>query len=161
MLARLVTVGMGMLVTGMAFVVVWYKSENEKSNILDLMPKIFNLHLGPLAALFFIGMFLPRCRARSAIAGTIVGVTVAVTWNWWPELCRLASRHLENSGRWIELSKITPTFTMAVALPCITSFVTAWLFGLIFDGGDHPGRQYSWAAVMRRPAEATMPMVDR
>ena len=42
------------------------KSKNiEGLSIVDVMPKFFNMFVGPLSAMFFIGMFLPRCTARS------------------------------------------------------------------------------------------------
>ena len=155
-LARIVTVSMGLLVTCIAFAVE-YHTRTSKSNIIDLMPKAFNLILGPLASLFFIGMFLPRCRGRSALIGGIMGLLVAIGWSWWPQLCELAARHSYDAGKWEQLAKLKPTFTLTIALPCLSSLAIAGICGLLFDGGDHPGRQYSWWAVMRRPAEPLTP----
>ena len=39
---------------------------DDKLTLVGMMPKFFNLIVGPLAALFFIGMFLPRSTSRSA-----------------------------------------------------------------------------------------------
>lgn len=155
-LARIVTVVMGMLVVCMALLVQYY-TEETKTNIIELMPKAFNLILGPLASLFFIGMFLPHCRARSAIVGALTGLLVAITWSWWPELCKLAARSFANSEYWLKLSESKPTFTLTIALPCLSSLTVAALFGLVFDGGEHPGREYSWWAVMKRPEEPAAP----
>ena len=188
-LARIVTVGMGLLVTGIAFGVEWF-TRSSSINMIELMPKAFNLILGPLASLFFIGMFLPRCRGRSAILGGVTGLLVAIVWSWWPQLCLLMAenlpkgetlplgdpkavlektsevvshftfQNLTHGGYWLELAKIKPTFTLTIALPCLTSLSVAGIWGLLFDGGDHPGRQYTWLAVMRRPAEPAAATTD-
>ncbi len=38
------------------------------ASLVWMLPKFFNLFVGPLVSLVIIGIFLPRCTARSAIA---------------------------------------------------------------------------------------------
>src|SRR5206468_611595 len=64
--ARWLSALTGLVATLLAYWIV-YVAQQRDWNIYDLMPKGFNMFLGPLAGLFFIGMFLPRCSARSAI----------------------------------------------------------------------------------------------
>src|SRR5262249_29831139 len=84
-LARVLTVVIAALVTLNALWVT-YHAQTHGHTIIDLMPKMFNMFVGPLAALFFIGMFLPRCTARSALPAVFLGMAVSVTWSWWKEI---------------------------------------------------------------------------
>jgi SSS family solute:Na+ symporter len=55
-------------------------------NFIDLMQKAFNFMIGPLGVLFLIGMFLPRCRSRSAVIATSLGIVVGLTLAYWQQL---------------------------------------------------------------------------
>ncbi len=136
-LARLLTLVVGVAVTCLALGVA-YNVQHSGRNIVDLMPRSFNMFLGPLASLFFIGMFLPRCTARSALPAVLAGLTLSVVWSYWSELFGTDAR---------------PTITLAIAVPCTGAFATAAVLSLLVDrGGDHPGRAFTWFAVMKRPA---------
>ena len=76
-LARVLTLIVGFGVTLLSYLVDRIARLTEV-NIMELMPKGFNMFLGPLAGLFFIGMFLPRCRSRSAI-GAVIGWSIGLT----------------------------------------------------------------------------------
>ncbi|MGE3316554.1 MAG: sodium/solute symporter [Planctomycetaceae bacterium] len=130
-LARLLAV----LVTAIVTLVACYIPILMQShNIIEMMPKMFNMFLGPLAALFFIGMFLPHCSARTAVPAVLCGIAVSVIWSWWKEIFGTTS----------------PTFTLAIALPCTTSVLTAAILGVVFEGTSAKDRGYSWWAVMKR-----------
>ena len=131
-------------------------------NIMELMAKGFNMFLGPLAALFFIGMFLPRSTSRSAIPAVLCGLIVSIAWSYWHELHlpELLAGLVPAGGVFeaIGLSKLVgpqagvPTFTLAIALPCATTVLCAFLLSWLVESGDeHAGRQWTWYAVMRRP----------
>jgi Na+/proline symporter len=82
-------------------------------------------------------MFLPRCTARSALPAVLTGLAVSITWSYWHEL----------TGR-----DEVPTITLSIAVPCITAFLLATVLSLLVErGGDHPGRAFTWYAVMKRP----------
>jgi hypothetical protein len=131
-------------------------------NIMELMAKGFNMFLGPLAALFFIGMFLPRSTSRSAVPAVLCGLAVSIVWSYWHELQlpELLAGVVPAGGLFeaIGLSKLVgeqagvPTFTLAIALPCATTVLSAFLLSWLVDSGrEHAGRQWTWYAVMRRP----------
>lgn len=144
LLARVLTLVIGTAVTVLALGVA-YQVQHSDRTIVDLMPRSFNMFLGPLASLFFIGMFLPRCTARSALPAVLLGLTISFVWSYWKELFHTQAQ---------------PTIMLAIALPCVSSFSIAVLLGwLVERGGDAPGREYTWWAVMRRPA-IPLPLTD-
>ncbi|MFN0051038.1 MAG: sodium:solute symporter family transporter [Planctomycetales bacterium] len=139
-LARLLTVAVGILVTGLGTAVAWLAQHSQR-NIVDMMAPAFNMFLGPLAALFLIGMFL-KCRARAAIQAVLCGVAISFVWSYWKDLFGTSYQ---------------PTITLTTAVPYLSSFLIAALLGrLAGDAQEHPGLSYTWFAVMRRqetPAE--------
>jgi solute:Na+ symporter, SSS family len=135
-LARMLTVAVGLAATLLAFAVS-YHVEHSGRSIIDLMPRSFNMFLGPLASLFFIGMFLPRCTSRSAIPSVLCGLAIAIAWSYWKELFG---------------TPYQPTITLAIAVPCLSALAIAAVLGLVAEaGGNAQGRDYSWWSVMRRP----------
>jgi SSS family solute:Na+ symporter len=105
-------------------------------NITDVMPKFFNMFLGPLGALFMIGMFFPRCTSRSAIPSVLAGLCVAILWSWWREI----------TG-----SDVGPSFLLAVAVPCLTTLGLAAILGRLVETGENDaGRALSWKSVVQQ-----------
>jgi hypothetical protein len=63
----------------------------------------------------------------------------AVVWSYWRELFH---------------TSYEPTITLATAAPCLVGLTTAGVLSMLVEkGGDHPGRAYTWLAVMRRPLD--------
>lgn len=153
---RFMVVGVCLVVTCNAYFVS-YVIDVYKYGLMEMLPKFFNLFVGPLASLFFIGMFFPRATARTALPAVAVGMTVAVFWNWWAQL--VGTHHAWWRATFD--SSDPPTFLLAIAVPTITTLGTAAvLCRLVEGGGPHPGLDYTWRAVVRRlpenppPAEA-------
>lgn len=144
-LARGLTIVMGVLVTGLAYGVA-YTAQNSGRNIVDQMPRFFNMFLGPLASLFLIGMFLPRCTARSTIPAIIIATLLSATWSWWGEIAAVLNA-------WgISVGTGTPTITLAIAVPYVGAFAAAAVLGYLVEPvKDHAGREYTWRAIMKRP----------
>ena len=132
--ARLLSIGLALVITLNAYWVA-YMTETSGQSIIEMMPKTFNMFLGPLAALMFAGMFLPRCTAYSVIPAVGFGFLTSVLWSWWAQLFG---------------TPYTLTFTLAVAVPCLATFAMAALLSLFTRGSA--GVQYTWWAVMQRPA---------
>jgi SSS family transporter len=131
---RLVTMVVSLLVTANACIAVLVMSRLNLT-LVDLMPKFFNMFVGPLAASFFVGMFLPYCTTRSVLPAMLLGLTVSILWNWWPFLIN---------------EDVKPTPLLAIALPCSTTFLTAALLGLIVENDrPHPGKAYTWWKIVR------------
>lgn len=104
--------------------------------IIDLMPRFFNLFVGPLAGLFFVGMFLPRCTSRSISLGVLSGILVSVLWAWGKDIFQLQAG---------------PTILLAIAVPCLTTVLGSALFSLFLeDGKPHPGQEYTWWNVVKK-----------
>jgi SSS family solute:Na+ symporter len=146
--ARMLTILVGLVTTTTAYFVA-YLQTHSSLNILDLMPKFFNLFLGPLASLFLIGMFVPRATARSAIPGVLTSVVISIVWSWWPEL------YAFTVGVPLKEAPV-PSITLAVCVPCLSGPLLAFLLSFVVERpGEQPGRAFTWRAVMRRPLEET------
>lgn len=136
-LAKILTVTLGLLVTVMGIGVAYLTRQAGRS-IVDMMGPAFNMFLGPLAALFLIGMFL-KCRAGSAIAAVVLGVVVSFLWSYWKDLF---------GTEW------QPTITLSSAVPYVASFLMAAFFGLFEkEIPDDPRLKYTWFSMMRRGSE--------
>jgi len=83
-LAKVLTVIVGLVVTGLGLGVAWL-AQHSGRNIIDMMAPAFNVFLGPLAALFLIGMFL-KCSGRTAISAVLCGLGISFVWSYWKEL---------------------------------------------------------------------------
>jgi Na+/proline symporter len=80
-------------------------------------------------------MFLPRCTARSVIPAVLTGLTVSVSWSWYPEIF-----HVKNG----------PTPFLATAVPCLTTIATAFVLSFLVErGGPHAGQDFTWFAIVR------------
>ena len=103
--------------------------------IVDMMPKFFNMFVGPLAAMFFIGMFWTRCTSRSVWPAVILGLTVSIIWSWWETIFRTSWR---------------PTILLSIAFPCVVTFLSARIISQFVDpprGAEEV--EYSWRSVIR------------
>jgi solute:Na+ symporter, SSS family len=147
--ARLLTLVLGGLTTCIALGVAWLAQSGGK-NIFDLMPKTFNMFIGPLGALFLIGMFLPRATGRTATPAVLGAVAVSAVWNYWKEILSIpliwkyASRYFE--------APFDLSIMWAYAVACFSGLLFAAVLSLLVEkGDDHPGRRFTWWAVMQRP----------
>jgi SSS family transporter len=87
MLSKLFTLAWGLVCVGFAFYV-----ENISTTVIEAINKIGSAFYGPIAAVFFLGLFVRRASAIGAIVGLLFGVTVnlalwlflpQVSWFWW------------------------------------------------------------------------------
>ncbi len=125
---------LAVLVTCNAYGVA-YICEVNKLTLIDMMPKFFNMFVGPLAAMFFIGMFWSRCTSRSVWPAAILGLTVSITWSWWETIFRTSWR---------------PTFLLSIAFPCLVTFFSARLISQFVDPPRRAREvEYSWLSVIR------------
>jgi len=132
---RILSIVVTIVVTVVAFFVARLALSGGMT-IIDLMPKFFNLFVGPLAAMFFVGMFLPRCTTREVSIAVATGLVTAVCWNW--------SRELFHTTR-------QPTILLAIAVPCLTTMGVAALLSAFHKSSSPRGIQWSWRAVVQGP----------
>jgi len=120
-----------------------YVSQSQNLTIIDMMPKFFNLFVGPLAAMFIIGMFLPRCTSRSVAVAVSIGLVVSISWSW--------ARELFGVPR-------APTILLSIPLPClVTLLCAAVLSWFVETGRPHPGEAYTWKSILQRPQRPAGP----
>lgn len=135
MFVRLMTIAIALCSATGAYWVYYVQSQNPDLNLVSLMPKFFNMFLGPLAGLFIVGMFVPRATTRCVLPAAGLGLIVSVLWSW---------------GKMIFRTEREPTIFLAVAVPCLTTIATAFLLSLILgNGGPHSGSGYTWWAIVR------------
>jgi len=147
--ARKLTLLLGGLTTLIALGVGFATSTSGK-NIFDLMPKTFNMFIGPLGALFLIGMFLPRATGRTATPAVLGAVAVSIVWNYWKEILSIPIVWQFASHVFEKPFDLSIMWSYAVA--CLSGLFFGLVFSLVFEtGGDHPGRDFTWWAVMQRP----------
>ncbi len=136
--ARVTTIIITAIVTSCAYLVTRVAIVTDLT-LVSMMPKFFNLVVGPLAALFVVGMFLPRCTAKSALPAVFAGLCVSIVWSWYGVIFGVPEKQC-------------PTPFLAIVVPWSTTIVTAAVLSLVVDrGGWHAGRDFIWSAVVRRP----------
>lgn len=134
MFVRVLTLVITAVATAVAFGVDYVQRQADM-NIVGMMPKFFNMFVGPLAAMFVTGMFIPRATTRSVLPAALLGLFVSFIWSWWDFIFRV---------------KESPTVFLAIAVPCVTTLLTAFLLSRIVEtGGAHPGSGYTWWAIVR------------
>jgi SSS family solute:Na+ symporter len=151
-LARWLSLAIGLAATAMAAGIAMLVQQS-RYNIMELMAKGFNMFLGPLAALFFIGMFLPRSTARSALPAVVLGLGFSIVWSYWQELPLFFETLGQDdlASRWRRLlgANQAPTFTLAIALPCVVTFLLAAGLSYVVETPHRAARPLTWYAVMR------------
>ncbi|QDU45909.1 Sodium/glucose cotransporter [Symmachiella dynata] len=154
-LAKILTITIGMISTGVACCVA-YIVISHKINIFEVMQPAFNMFLGPLASLFVIGMFLPRCTARTTIPAVMLGTVVAIIWSYWKPIAGLDYWKLINE-EWDASVVIdnAPTFTLSTTVPFLVAVISAGILSLIFESSTpHSGSGYTWYQIMKRDPDA-------
>ncbi len=131
--ARFSTVVVTAVVTGIAYAIAMLQQKYQLT-IIDMMPKFFNMFVGPLAAMFCAGMFLPRCTTRTLMPAVLLGLGVSVLWSWWDVLVDPDTK---------------PTILLAIAIPYLTTVLTAWLLSLFNSRPED--RPLTWRAVVNEP----------
>jgi solute:Na+ symporter, SSS family len=132
--ARIMTACMGVLVVG--YTIALYEL-SKGSDIISLAQKGFNCFLGPLGALFVLGMFVKRATPVSVIPAFILGEIVGVSASYSTELFGVDfSTHL------------------VIAFAWLVTFITALLIGHLhyyFTGHQATEDQQSlmWRTVVR------------
>jgi SSS family solute:Na+ symporter len=156
--ARLVTLGVGAVSTVLAVLAAGYAMHASKS-IFDMLPRMFNMFLGPLAVMFMIGMFYRRATAPVILSVVLITQIFSTTWSWWGEVPLL----LDFVGMdgliegWTSILGVdstgklrTPSVMLAVAAPVLFGLAIGAVLSRLFGREQHPGVELTWRAVMRR-----------
>jgi SSS family solute:Na+ symporter len=155
--ARLTTIVVGALATALAVAAAQIAISAGRT-IFDLLPRMYNLFLGPLAALFMTGMFYRRATARVALFVVLATLVVSVAWSWWSEvplLLRLLGLDAAAEG-WISILGTgpdgrpkSPTIYLAIAAPAAFGLLCGALASALFGRNDHLGIPYTRGEVLR------------
>jgi Na+/proline symporter len=138
-------------VASVAFFVAHLQHAYQLS-LVDMMPKFFNMFVGPLAAMFFVGMFLPRATSRSVLPAVACGFAVSFVWSWWETIALVWPAWGEILGTNSQGQFKRPTIFLSIALPCVTTFVVAAVMSLLVErGGPHSGSGFTWRAIVKQP----------
>jgi SSS family solute:Na+ symporter len=159
--ARWVTFAVGILATVLAVLAAAFAMHSGKT-IFDMLPRMFNMFLGPLAAMFILGMFCPRATGRVILPAVLITQFFSFVYSWWgeiPWLCdRLGLHGL--AAAWPSIlgatpdGKLrTPTIMLAILIPCLVGIAVGWLLSLPLGRREHPGLAYTWRAVLSRSSE--------
>jgi len=137
--ARLLTASMGVVVVFYA-IAIYHVSKG--SDIISLCQKGFNCFLGPLGALFFMGMFSRSATSHSVLPAFLIGEIVGVCTSYSKDLFGVDfSTHLVVPTSWC------------------TTIVLSYLFCLGFRSrgvrASQEQQRWTWPAVTRNPAPAT------
>ena len=144
-LARLITLVVGTICTVLAWIML---NIPEHYNIIGITARTFNCALGPLAAMFAAGMFLPRCGQNGVILSALVGLAVAIGAAWWVELTWVLGM-----TEFAQLEDATsnlrgPSPFLITPLAATSAFGLAWLLGMIFPVPSTAGSQPTWRKVV-------------
>jgi SSS family solute:Na+ symporter len=156
--ARITTLVVGLVTTVLALGAATYAQRGGQT-IFDMLPRMFNMFLGPLAVLFMTGMFFRRATTWTAIFSILATQLFSMTWSWWNEVPGLLEKlRLPGAAAWwIGIlgwnesgAMRTPSVMLAIFVPVaaglLLSAATAWLFGR--DG--QPGAEWTWKKVVGR-----------
>jgi SSS family solute:Na+ symporter len=149
--ARRLSLLISLVVASAAFFVAHLQHAYQLS-LVDMMPKFFNMFVGPLAAMFFVGMFLPRATSRSVLPAVVCGIVVSLAWSWWETIAAVWPAWGEILGTDSQGRFKRPTIFLAIAVPCVTTFLVAAMTSLLVErGGTHSGSGFTWRAIVKKP----------
>lgn len=138
MFVRVVTILIAFLAALAAFGVDFVQRQSPDLNLVSMMPKFFNMFLGPLAGMFIVGMFVPRATTVCVLPAALLGLTISILWSWW---------------EFIFGTKTSPTIFLAVAVPCLTTIGTSYVLSLFTGSNSHSGSGYTWWAIVKGKKE--------
>jgi SSS family solute:Na+ symporter len=155
--ARLTTLAVGIVATALAAAAASIALSAGRT-IFDLLPRMYNLFLGPLAALFLTGMFFRRATARVAIIVVATTLVFSVAWSWWSEVPLLlrflgldaaAESWTSILGTDADGRPLSPTIYLAIAAPAAFGLAFGFVASALFGRNDHPGVAYTRGHVLR------------
>ncbi|WP_425617459.1 hypothetical protein NA78x_001137 [Anatilimnocola sp. NA78] len=139
MFVRVVTIVIALIAASAAYGVDFVQRQSPDMNLVSMMPKFFNMFLGPLAGMFIVGMFVPRATTVCVLPAAILGLVISIIWSWW---------------EFIFGTKESPTIFLAVAVPCLTTIAVSAALSVFFGAKLHSGSGYTWWAIVKGKKES-------
>lgn len=145
-LARFLTVLVGLGCTALAWPMLNLPTDH---NIIDITARTFNCALGPLAAMFVAGMFLPYVGQRAVVIAACCGLAVAVAVAWWTELSWLCGLTEFETLEAAVNQMPRPSPFLVTPLAATSSFLMAAVLGALLPHADpQRSRPLTWWAVV-------------
>lgn len=147
-LPRIITLVVGIVCTLVAWVML---NIPEHYNIIGITARTFNCALGPLAAMFVVGMFVRRAGQISVVIATWFGLGVAISLAWWVEL-NWAIGLTDHATLQKAMENLTgPSPFLIIPLSCTATFAAASLL-CVFLPNSRPKESEAllWKSVVAR-----------
>jgi len=145
-LARILTMVLGVVVTALSIAMMRLPDD---WNIIDTCLRTFDCALGPLAAMFIVGMFLPHVGQRAIIISALTGLAVAFVIAWWTELGWLLGLIKANNLDTAIQTIRRPSSYLALPASTVFTFLMAAVLGAFLRGPDlEKTHALSWRAVV-------------
>jgi SSS family solute:Na+ symporter len=150
-LPRILTLIVGLLCTALAWMML---SIPERYNIIGITARTFNCALGPLGAMFIVGMFQRRAGQAAVMIAALSGLAVAVGSAWWVELKwsigLLEYATLEEATK--NVSGLSPF--LITPLAAAATFLIATCLSFVLPQRDASrGTEFSWRGVVHGKGE--------
>lgn len=145
-LARWLTLVLGLVSTLLAW---WMLFLPDHYNILGITLRTFNCALGPLAAFFLVGMFLPYVGQAAIVLAVVLGFTTAVVIAWWTELGWYLGL-IDVATLEAALDTIRrPSPYLVIPISAVVSVLLATVVGVLLPRPDrHRVAAYTWKGVV-------------
>ena len=118
-------------------------------NIIDISMRTFECALGPLGAMFIVGMFLPHVGQLAVVTSVVSGLILALAIAWWTELVWLLGL---TDAATLELAQQVvsrPSSFLVVPTAAVFTFLLAAVLGALLPGADPDGvRPLTWRGVV-------------
>lgn len=137
--ARILTATMGVVIVGSSLALYHF---SHGTNIIDLMQKGFNWMLGPLGALFVLGLFFPFVSSRAVFIAVILGEIVGLATSYFTELTRWISINYPGNPFFEEPMYFSTHLVIGVSWA--TTIICGILLGLICGKVPEEKRQWTW-----------------
>ncbi len=122
--ARMLTASMGFVIVSLTLV-LYHLSHG--TNIIDLMAKGFNWILGPLGALFVLGLFFPFVSSKAAFISVIIGEFVGLSTSYYSEISNWLSTNYPANPFFDDQQYFSTHLVIG------TSWLTTIVFGILFS----------------------------
>ena len=157
--ARWTTLATGVAITLVAFLITAViAADPQNRNLVDLSIRVFNLFLGPLAAIFIAGIFFPWVGSAAIIAACIFGSGFSVLLSFWgPLFAALAATFPSLEG----LAAAAPSPLLVTPLSTtLTVFAAALLGGLLPSPSPASTMGHTWWTRHLLPEAETLGNAD-
>ena len=144
-LPRIMTLIVGLASTAVAFAM---SSIPENYNIIGITARTFNCALGPIGAMFVVGMFQRRTGQPAVVIGAFCGLLVALASAWWVEMIWFLGLTDFATVKEATENISGPSPFLITPMAATSTFVIAWLLGYMLPASDRAEANL-WRAVVK------------